>query len=118
MAETSSSATARRINRSRFPDFTGRTVRFVGKVESHENSRLTLTAPDGGEVTCGLREDTAVPKSKFVEVIAEVQEDGSLEQRGFLFELGNDIDLDTVNNVINMTFHPGFRTLFDSLDAE
>lgn len=118
MAEgTSSAAGARRINKARIADFAGRgTIRFVGKVESYENSCLTLAAPDGGEVLCKLQENVPPPKSKFIEVIAEAHEDGSILQTGFMFELGNDIELDTVNNVINLTFHPAFRSFFDPVE--
>eukprot|EP00923_Selenidium_pygospionis_P012770 GHVN01021843.1.p1 GENE.GHVN01021843.1~~GHVN01021843.1.p1 ORF type:complete len:113 (+),score=27.96 GHVN01021843.1:64-402(+) len=99
--------TARRVNRSRLSEYVGDTVRFVGRVKEVDGSLLSLEAPDGGDVSCHITSEA--PESKYVEVTAVVQPDCSLQQVDFLIELGNNLNLQLVNDAINLTFHPQIR---------
>eukprot|EP00922_Rhytidocystis_sp_ex-Travisia-forbesii_P068116 GHVS01101439.1.p1 GENE.GHVS01101439.1~~GHVS01101439.1.p1 ORF type:complete len:172 (+),score=25.76 GHVS01101439.1:299-814(+) len=91
MAEHHAASCSRRINRTRMPEFVGQLVRFVGRVESVEEDILTLEAPDGGEVRCVLSGLAQRPSSLIVEVIGEVQNDLTLKQTSFLFNLGDEL---------------------------
>eukprot|EP00922_Rhytidocystis_sp_ex-Travisia-forbesii_P068113 GHVS01101433.1.p1 GENE.GHVS01101433.1~~GHVS01101433.1.p1 ORF type:complete len:119 (+),score=17.29 GHVS01101433.1:111-467(+) len=113
MAEHHAASCSRRINRTRMPEFVGQLVRFVGRVESVEEDILTLEAPDGGEVRCVLSGLAQRPSSLIVEVIGEVQNDLTLKQTSFLFNLGDELDLQAVNESINVTFHPQFVQFFE-----
>eukprot|EP00922_Rhytidocystis_sp_ex-Travisia-forbesii_P010729 GHVS01015716.1.p1 GENE.GHVS01015716.1~~GHVS01015716.1.p1 ORF type:complete len:141 (+),score=17.84 GHVS01015716.1:62-424(+) len=109
MSHHQSASCSRRINRARMPEFVGQLVRFIGRVDSVEGDTLLLEAPDGGEVRCLLSGADQKPSSLIVEVIGEVQEDLTLRQTSFLFNL----DLQAVNESINVTFHPQFVHFFE-----
>lgn len=96
------------MNRGRLSEFVNETVRFIGRVTEVSGVNLTLEAPDGGEVMCSITSD--VPTAKFVEVVAMVLPDGSLQQTDFLFELGDNINMQLVNDAINLSFHPQIRS--------
>eukprot|EP00921_Rhytidocystis_pertsovi_P014046 GHVQ01022876.1.p1 GENE.GHVQ01022876.1~~GHVQ01022876.1.p1 ORF type:complete len:114 (-),score=13.96 GHVQ01022876.1:922-1263(-) len=103
---------ARRVNRTHLPDFVGKVVRFVGRIDDVECGVVILEAPDGGQVKCRLQDE--VPNSRYIEVLAEVKVDLTLVQRSFLVELGDKLDMRTVNETINLTFHPQFADFFDA----
>eukprot|EP00922_Rhytidocystis_sp_ex-Travisia-forbesii_P068124 GHVS01101451.1.p1 GENE.GHVS01101451.1~~GHVS01101451.1.p1 ORF type:complete len:141 (+),score=33.12 GHVS01101451.1:229-651(+) len=131
MSDHQAASTSRRINKARLPEFVGQLVRFLGRVESVQGDTLVLEAPDGkqklnqrkgieemgqkrgGEVKCLLSGPDQQPNSLIVEVIGEVQKDLSLRQTSFLFNLGDELDLQAVNESINVTFHPQFVQFFE-----
>eukprot|EP00922_Rhytidocystis_sp_ex-Travisia-forbesii_P068132 GHVS01101459.1.p1 GENE.GHVS01101459.1~~GHVS01101459.1.p1 ORF type:complete len:123 (+),score=23.34 GHVS01101459.1:249-617(+) len=113
MDEHQSASCSRRINRARLSEFVGQKVRFLGRVESLQGDTVLLEAPDGGEVRCVLSGPDQHPSSLIVEVIGEVQKDLTLKQTSFLFNLGDELDLQAVNESINVTFHPQFVQFFE-----
>eukprot|EP01070_Trichotokara_eunicae_P004369 Trichotokara_eunicae@DN3915_c0_g1_i3.p1 len=108
---------ARRVNRSLLMETQdGTEVRFVGRVEGIDNGRLTLEAPDGGEVFVALQPGATPPQSKYIEVIGTVDSQNlTIRQNGFLFELGHVVDLALCNEIIKLSMHPQFRALYDPI---
>merc|ERR1711907_73043 len=70
-----------RVGKSQLTDYTGRTVRFVGKVKSSQGGVATLEAPDGGEVQI----QNATPyETSHVEIVGDVQSGDSITQQSFV----------------------------------
>jgi len=88
------SGVCRRVNKERLSSFVGQTVLFLGRVESVTNTTddstcsAILQSPDGYQVKCVLQE---APKDKYIEFVAKVRTDETLEQSGFLFNLGDEL---------------------------
>ncbi|OII74305.1 replication protein A3 [Cryptosporidium ubiquitum] len=95
-----------RVNKGELHNFINKQVRFVGKVVSIEGEIAILEAPDGGTVKC---KTVSPPPSTYVEVIAQVMPDLSLTQTDFMFDLGDSLNMDLVNESIKISFHPKLR---------
>lgn len=94
------------MNREELHNFINKQVRFVGKVVSIEGEITILEAPDGGTVRC---KTVSPPPSTYVEVIAQVMPDLSLTQTDFMFDLGDSLNMDLVNESIKISFHPKLK---------
>ncbi|KAF7458710.1 putative replication factor A protein 3 domain-containing protein [Cryptosporidium felis] len=99
-----------RVNKEELPNFVNKQVRFVGKVVSIEGENVILEAPDGGTVNC---KTISPPPGTFVEVIAQVMPDLTLKQTDFMFDLGNSLNMNLVNESIKMSFHPKLRQYWE-----
>ncbi|KAL7067046.1 hypothetical protein ACR3K2_26080 [Cryptosporidium serpentis] len=101
---------ARRINKAELPKFINKQIRFVGRVLSVDGDTATFEAPDGGTVKCKVM---SPPPSMFVEVIAQVMPDLTLTQTDFMFDLGNSLNMELVNESIKLSLHPQLREYWE-----
>eukprot|EP00920_Eleutheroschizon_duboscqi_P037799 GHVT01090508.1.p2 GENE.GHVT01090508.1~~GHVT01090508.1.p2 ORF type:complete len:120 (-),score=18.80 GHVT01090508.1:2597-2956(-) len=106
--------TCRRVNRTRLPEFVGQPVRFLGRVAANEEGLLVLEAPDGGQVRCKMSANSYNISTKFVEVLGTVTEEGEIlvEEDSAVSNISDYLDMDSLNDTINVTFHPDFNALF------
>ncbi|PHJ22625.1 replication factor a protein 3 protein [Cystoisospora suis] len=105
---------ARSIPGSKLSDYIRRTVSVTGRVKQVEDGFVLLEACDGKEVRCRLATDS-VPACRYLKVMGEVHEDLTLHQapdQHVLVPLGDQLDMQLVNDVMYLTNHPRLSSLF------
>ncbi|PCH35192.1 replication factor A protein 3 [Wolfiporia cocos MD-104 SS10] len=99
-----------RVNAARIGDYIGRTVRLTGKIVKTEHDTLILQASDGGEVQVRLLRDADVG-SPYIEVIGSVLDASTLKMQAFI-NLGENLDMKLVNDVVELWHDPRFSKMF------
>ncbi|KAI0696841.1 replication factor A protein 3 [Cytidiella melzeri] len=109
-----SSLNSPRVNSARLGDYLSRTVRLTGKVLrfTDASNEVVLQASDGGEVrVIMISGSESSMTSSFVEIIGIAQSPNSVKAQACL-NLGDDLDLDLVNFVVEKWHDPKFASMF------
>ncbi|OQR98421.1 hypothetical protein ACHHYP_08640 [Achlya hypogyna] len=102
-------APAPRVNKALMAGYINRTVALVGSMESWTGNSAVVKASDGGLVTIHPSPG-ADYSSKFVEVIGQVQPDGSLQEFKCT-SYGDDFDLANYDKLVAL-MHGKFAPMF------
>ncbi|CRG94616.1 replication factor A protein 3, putative [Plasmodium gallinaceum] len=104
---------APRVNKKYLKNFFNKNVRIVGKILKKDGNELILQTPDNGEIKCFLNENQMVDSlDKYIEVLGRVNEDETLSDIVYIQNGGNNINMNELNNLINMTFLEEFEEIF------
>ncbi|PPQ96493.1 hypothetical protein CVT26_010487 [Gymnopilus dilepis] len=108
MSQVQSLEKSTRVNASMLPLFKGKMVRLTGKVVQvdKENGVFIVEASDGGQVAV-LDNKNVTVKDPIVEVIGKVIEDNCISMATCV-NMGCDLDLKLVNDVVNLIHDPRF----------
>ncbi|CBQ68761.1 related to single-stranded dna binding protein 12k chain [Sporisorium reilianum SRZ2] len=103
------------INSSMLSQYSGQTVRIVGRVQKITGNTLLITTSDQGSVEIALNPDSDISGSSFVEVTGKVSEGGSSLDGNQIREFttvdcGDGVDLTLVENVVQIS--AAFPALF------
>ncbi|KAJ1024750.1 hypothetical protein NDA16_002790 [Ustilago loliicola] len=102
------------INSSLLSQYTGQTVRLVGKVQKITGNTLLLQTSDLGNVEVALNPDSDITGSTFVEVTGKVSEvaggEGWQVREFTTVDCGDSVDLGLVENVVQIS--AAFPALF------
>ncbi|KZT69974.1 replication factor A protein 3 [Daedalea quercina L-15889] len=98
-----------RVNAARLGKYIGRTIRLTCKVVRSQGDTAIVQASDGGEVSVRLTQGTHLDGS-FVEVIGTVNDAATVKMLACI-NLGNDLDMDLVNDVVELWHDPRFAKL-------
>ncbi|OQS07623.1 hypothetical protein THRCLA_20108 [Thraustotheca clavata] len=103
------SAPAPRVNKATMVNYINRTVALVGSMESWTGSNAVIKSSDGGLVTVHPSPG-ADYSSKYVEVIGQVQHDGSIQEFKCT-SFGDDFDMANYDKLV-MLIHGKFAPMF------
>ncbi|CRH01505.1 replication factor A protein 3, putative [Plasmodium relictum] len=104
---------APRVNKKYLKNFHNKNVRIVGKILKRDANELTLQTPDNGEIKCLLNENQIVDSlDQYIEVLGRVNEDETLSDIVYIQNGGNNLNLNEINNLINITFLQEFEEIF------
>ncbi|KAJ6547552.1 hypothetical protein B0H19DRAFT_953877 [Mycena capillaripes] len=95
-----------RVNSALLPRFVGKAIRLTCRPSKLTAAGWTVLACDGGEVTVTLLSDQLSPDAYF-EVIGTVLNPTTIKMHRNV-NLGNDLDMDLVNDTINLMHDPRF----------
>ncbi|KAK7022764.1 hypothetical protein VNI00_016967 [Paramarasmius palmivorus] len=100
------------MNTSHMPQYVGKRGSLIGQVKSIDASAGTaeMIVSDGVEIRI-LFNTPFEPKSKFIEVIGAIVEDKIVQMERFC-ELGNNLDLTTVEGTIAVIHDSRFKDVF------
>ncbi|KII84267.1 hypothetical protein PLICRDRAFT_701850 [Plicaturopsis crispa FD-325 SS-3] len=97
-----------RVNSARLADYKGQTVRLTCKTIKGESA--IVEASDGGQVSVKLHRDAHMTDT-YVEVIGTVLDESTVKMMACI-NLGSDLDMQLVNDVVELTFDPRFSKMF------
>ncbi|KAH9933050.1 replication factor A protein 3 [Fomitopsis serialis] len=98
-----------RVNATRLAEYIGRTVRLTCKVVRSQSDVAIVQAPDGGEVSVRLTKGADIT-APFIEVIGAVVDAGTVRMLACI-NLGDDLDMDLVNDVVEVWHDPRFAKM-------
>ncbi|KAJ1020426.1 hypothetical protein NDA13_005744 [Ustilago tritici] len=102
------------INSSMLSQYTGQTVRLVGRVKKITGNTLLLETSDLGNVEVALNPDSDISGSTFVEATGKVSEaaggEGWQVREFTTVDCGDNVDLSLVENVVQIS--AAFPALF------
>ncbi|KAJ9474720.1 Single-stranded DNA binding protein 12k chain [Pseudozyma hubeiensis] len=103
------------INSSMLSQYSGQTVRIVGKVQKITGNTLLIQTSDQGNVEVALNPDSDITGSTYVEITGKVSEggsdmDGHLIREFAIVDCGDGVDMTLVENVVQIS--ASFPNLF------
>ncbi|KIM71911.1 hypothetical protein PILCRDRAFT_830082 [Piloderma croceum F 1598] len=96
-----------RVNSHRLAAYIGRTVRLVGKTLKIQGDTAIVEASDGGQVEIRLPKDPPLTGT-YNEIIGNVI-DGSTVKMLMCIDLGSDLDMKLVDDMVELTHDPKFH---------
>jgi replication factor A3 len=100
-----------RVNAARVPQYVGKTVRLVCKVDRFSGNTARVLASDGGELNIVITNQSIA--STFVEVVGTVQDSSTIKAL-MCQSLGDDLDLKLVNDVTELSHDKRFAGCFST----
>ncbi|KAI0942060.1 hypothetical protein AcW1_009617 [Taiwanofungus camphoratus] len=98
-----------RVNSARLADYIGRTVRLTCKVIRIKGDTVIVEASDGGEVQVRLPGDPGLEET-YVEFIGTVIDASSIKCMACI-NLGSELDMNIVNDVVELWHDPRFAKM-------
>ncbi|KAA1472033.1 replication factor A protein 3 [Dentipellis sp. KUC8613] len=97
-----------RVNGARLGAYQSRTIRIVGKILRYEGDTALMEACDGGQVSIRIpRGQEGVITDTFVEIIGTAQDASSVKMMACT-NMGSNLDLKMINDVIELSHDPKF----------
>jgi len=103
----SSEHASTRVNSRHLNEYVGRTVRLVCKCLSFQGENAIVETSDGGQVEVRLHRDSNMADT-YVEVIGSVIDATTVKMMACI-NLGSDLDMKLVDDVIELIHDPRFR---------
>ncbi|EMD35445.1 hypothetical protein CERSUDRAFT_116205 [Gelatoporia subvermispora B] len=99
-----------RINSARLTDYIGRSVRLTCKALAVNGDTAKVQASDGGEIIARLLPDVDIT-SQYIEIIGTVQDPSTIKMQACI-DLGDNLDMKLVNDVVEFSHDPRFSNMF------
>merc|ERR1711934_79030 len=110
LSSTKMELPAVRVATSHLENYTGRSVRLVGKVISNDGATAVLEDAEGQKVN--VTNVSGPYESQFVEVIGSVQPDSSIETATSI-EFGNEFNMANYAELLKLAHGSRVRQLFE-----
>ncbi|KAL6300385.1 replication factor A protein 3 [Sparassis latifolia] len=99
-----------RVNSARLADHIKQTVRLTCKTLKFKGDTAIVQASDGGEVEIKLLREANMTK-QYVEVIGQVVDASTIRMMSCI-NLGDELDMNLVNDVVEVWHDPKFSRMF------
>jgi len=95
-----------RVNGAKMQKFIGRTVRLPCRVLKFQGQDAVVEAADGSQIQVVVSIDSNM-NSQYVEIVGQVKDESSIRMLSVL-NIGDSMDMKTVNNMIELMHHNEF----------